>query len=147
MLTTGATLIAVERCSLDRMWMPAQGSRSAYALLCLAAVRYDWREHQPCRAAGPPLRFPGLHMLVRTGSTSRPKAPRSLTRESQSAAGEMYEPLQYSRTFGQWSRWRRDPAGGVQGATLGPWRKEPVDELDKLLIQPRVHADSSRQIP
>jgi hypothetical protein len=38
MQTTGASLIAVERCSLDRMWMPARGSRSAHALLYPVAV-------------------------------------------------------------------------------------------------------------
>jgi hypothetical protein len=59
----------------------------------------------------------------------------------------MYELLQWSRTFGQWSSWRRDPAGGVQGATLGSLRKVPVGDLDELLIQPRVHADSGRQVP
>ena len=53
MQTTGATLVAVERCSLARTCMLAQGSRSAYRLLYLAAVRDDWREHQPCRVRGP----------------------------------------------------------------------------------------------
>jgi len=33
--------------------MPAHGSRSARTLLYLAAVRDDWREHQPCRVRGP----------------------------------------------------------------------------------------------
>src|SRR5689334_19281430 len=46
MQTTGAALIAVERRSLACMWMPAQGSRSTHALLYLAAVRDDWREHR-----------------------------------------------------------------------------------------------------
>jgi hypothetical protein len=41
MQTTGATLIKVRRCSLARTWMLAQGSRSAYGLLYLAAVRGD----------------------------------------------------------------------------------------------------------
>ena len=36
-----------------RMWMPAQGSRSAHTLLYLTAVRDDWREHQPCWVRGP----------------------------------------------------------------------------------------------
>ena len=44
MQTTGATLIAVERCTLVRMWMSAQDSRGAHALLYLAAVRDDGRE-------------------------------------------------------------------------------------------------------
>jgi hypothetical protein len=56
MQTIGATLVAVERCSLVRIWMPAHGSRSAGALLYLAAVRDDWREHQPCPVRGP-IRF------------------------------------------------------------------------------------------
>jgi hypothetical protein len=41
MQTTGATLFKVRRCSLARTWMLAQGSRSAYGLLYLAAVRGD----------------------------------------------------------------------------------------------------------
>ena len=39
MQTTGAALLAVNRCSPARVWMPAQDSRSAHGLLYLAAVR------------------------------------------------------------------------------------------------------------
>jgi hypothetical protein len=39
MQTTGATLLRVGPCSVARTWMLAQGSRSAYGLLYLAAVR------------------------------------------------------------------------------------------------------------
>ena len=46
MQTTGAALITVGWCSLARTWMFSQGSRSAYGLLYLAAVRGDWREHE-----------------------------------------------------------------------------------------------------
>jgi len=46
MQTTGTALIAVQRCSLMRMWMPAQDSRSAHGLLYLGAVRDDWCEYQ-----------------------------------------------------------------------------------------------------
>jgi hypothetical protein len=53
MQTIGATLVVVERCSPVRTRMPAHGSRSARTLLYLAAVRDDWREHQPCRVRGP----------------------------------------------------------------------------------------------
>jgi hypothetical protein len=38
MQTTGTTLVAVERCSLLRMWMSAKGSRRARRLLYLVAV-------------------------------------------------------------------------------------------------------------
>ena len=44
MQTTGTALVALERCSLLRMWMSAEGSESAYRLLYLAAVRGDRRE-------------------------------------------------------------------------------------------------------
>ena len=44
MQTTGTALVAVERCSLLRMWKSAEGSGSAYRLLYLAAVRGDRRE-------------------------------------------------------------------------------------------------------
>jgi hypothetical protein len=40
----GAALLAVERCSLVRVWMAAQDSRSAHALLYFAAVQDD-RHH------------------------------------------------------------------------------------------------------
>jgi hypothetical protein len=46
MQTTGAALLAVRRCSLARVRMPAQDSRSAHGLLYLAAVRDDWREQE-----------------------------------------------------------------------------------------------------
>jgi hypothetical protein len=45
MQTIGATLIAVKRYSMVRVWMLAQGSRSEHGLLYLAAVRDDRREH------------------------------------------------------------------------------------------------------
>ena len=53
MQTIGTTLIAAKRCSLVRMLTPAQGSRSAHALLYLATVRDDWRqqEHRQIPAA------------------------------------------------------------------------------------------------
>jgi hypothetical protein len=41
MQTSGTALLAVERCSLVRVWMAAQDSRSAYGLLYVAAVRDD----------------------------------------------------------------------------------------------------------
>ena len=41
MQTTGAVLVAIKRLSLVRMWMLAQGSRSAHRLLYVAAVRDD----------------------------------------------------------------------------------------------------------
>jgi len=44
MQTSGTALLAVERCSLVRVWMAAQDSRSAYGLLYVAAVRDD-RHH------------------------------------------------------------------------------------------------------
>jgi hypothetical protein len=45
MQTSGTALLAVERCSLVRVWMAAQDSHSAYGLLYLAAVRDD-RHHR-----------------------------------------------------------------------------------------------------
>ena len=42
--TSGTALLAVERCSLVRVWMAAQDSRSAHGLLYFAAVRDD-RHH------------------------------------------------------------------------------------------------------
>lgn len=44
MQTSGTALLAVERCSLVRVWMAAQDSRSAHGLLYFAAVRDD-RHH------------------------------------------------------------------------------------------------------
>src|SRR5215469_15974842 len=44
MQTMGTALLAVERRSLARVWMAAQGSRSAHGLLYFAAVRGD-RHH------------------------------------------------------------------------------------------------------
>jgi hypothetical protein len=44
MQTSGTALLAVERCSLVRVWMAAQDSRSAHGLLYFAAVRED-RHH------------------------------------------------------------------------------------------------------
>ena len=41
--TTGTTLVAVERCSLLRMWMSAKGGRSAHRLLYLAAYGREAR--------------------------------------------------------------------------------------------------------
>jgi hypothetical protein len=41
MQTSGTALLAVERCSLVRVWMAAQDSRSAHGLLYFAAVRND----------------------------------------------------------------------------------------------------------
>lgn len=49
----------------------------------------------------------------------RLRSDRVLYFPAPSAAGEMYEPLQWSRTFWQWCRRRREPAVGIQGATLG----------------------------
>jgi len=46
MQTTGAVLLAAKRCSLARVPMPAQDSRSAHGLLYLAAVSADWREQE-----------------------------------------------------------------------------------------------------
>jgi hypothetical protein len=46
MRTTGVTLLAIKRCSLARVRMPAQDSRSAHGLLYLAAVSADWREQE-----------------------------------------------------------------------------------------------------
>jgi hypothetical protein len=48
MQTSGTSLVAVERCSLLRMWTSAEGSRSPYGLLYLSAVR-EWQEvYSPC---------------------------------------------------------------------------------------------------
>jgi hypothetical protein len=44
MQTSGTALLAVERCSLVRVWMAVQDSRSAHGLLYFAAVRDD-RHH------------------------------------------------------------------------------------------------------
>lgn len=58
MQTSGACLLAFNRCSPPRVQMPAQGSRSAHRLLYLAAVRANWRVATaraldvPCRASG-----------------------------------------------------------------------------------------------
>lgn len=52
MQTIGEALVAVELCSLVRIWMPAHGSSSARTLLYLGAVQDDWREHQPCPVRG-----------------------------------------------------------------------------------------------
>jgi len=51
MQTTGASLLAVSRCSSPRVWTLAQDSPSAYGLLYLAAVWADWRgqEHRQGR--------------------------------------------------------------------------------------------------
>jgi hypothetical protein len=49
MQTSGVTLIMIRRCSLARTWMLANGSRSAYGLLYLAAVRGDWSEYEDRR--------------------------------------------------------------------------------------------------
>jgi hypothetical protein len=65
--TIGTTLIAVKRCSLVHIWMPAQGSRSAHGLLYLAAIR-DWREHQDRLTSAFPARFPSLRVCVRLRS-------------------------------------------------------------------------------
>ena len=46
MRTMGENLIAVERCSLARMWVSAQGGRSAHALLYLAAVLTNCRKQE-----------------------------------------------------------------------------------------------------
>ena len=46
MQTTGAGLLAAKRCSLARVPMPAQDSRSAHRLLYLTAVRDDRREQE-----------------------------------------------------------------------------------------------------
>lgn len=51
MQTSGATLLAVNRCSLVRTWTPAQGSHSAHGLLYLAAVPGGRREQE--RASQP----------------------------------------------------------------------------------------------
>jgi hypothetical protein len=49
MQTTGAALLAVKRCSLARVLMPALDGRSARRLLYLAAVWVDWRQQEPCQ--------------------------------------------------------------------------------------------------
>jgi hypothetical protein len=41
MQTSGTSLLAVERCSLMRVWIAAQDSRSAHGLLYFAAERDD----------------------------------------------------------------------------------------------------------
>jgi hypothetical protein len=46
MQTTGASLLAVNRCSPARVRTPAQDSRSAHALLYLAAVWADRRKQE-----------------------------------------------------------------------------------------------------
>jgi hypothetical protein len=51
MQTTGAALLAVKRCSLRRLWLPAQDGHSAYGLLYLAAVRND-RSQRGCLQVG-----------------------------------------------------------------------------------------------
>jgi hypothetical protein len=49
MQTIGTTQVAVEWCSLVRMWMPDQGSRSAHGLLYLAAVWDGERDRESCQ--------------------------------------------------------------------------------------------------
>jgi hypothetical protein len=49
MQNMGAALFAVKRCSPMRVRMPAQDSRSAYALLYLPAVRDDWHKQEHCQ--------------------------------------------------------------------------------------------------
>ena len=49
MQTTGATLLAVKRCSVVRAWMTAEDSRSALRLLYLAAVRHDGAGEKHCQ--------------------------------------------------------------------------------------------------
>lgn len=55
MQTTGATLLTVRQCSLACMWMLAQGSRSAYRLLYIAAVRRRTCQRIVVRWRGPQL--------------------------------------------------------------------------------------------
>jgi len=49
MQTTGASLLAVNRCSPARVRMAAQDSRSAYGLLYPAAVWDDRRKQEHCQ--------------------------------------------------------------------------------------------------
>ena len=49
MQTTGASLLAVNRCSPAHVRTLAQDSRSAHGLLYLAAVRDDEREQEHCQ--------------------------------------------------------------------------------------------------
>jgi hypothetical protein len=44
MQTTGAALLAVKRCGLVHVWMPAPDSRYAHGLLYLVAVQDNRRE-------------------------------------------------------------------------------------------------------
>lgn len=46
MQTTGAALLGVQRCSLPCMRTTAQGGRTVYGLLYLAAVSVDWRDQE-----------------------------------------------------------------------------------------------------
>jgi hypothetical protein len=92
MQTTGALLLMIERCSLARTWMLAQGSRSAYGLPYLAAVRGDWREHEDRR-----------HRFANT--LSKP-ASLSLVKVTPSATRQTY--WRYGTLTGCWngaSRW------------------------------------------
>ena len=52
MQTTGTALLAVERCSLVRVWMAAQDSRCAHGLLYFAAVRCTLDSMCPAPDAG-----------------------------------------------------------------------------------------------
>jgi hypothetical protein len=56
MQTSGTALLAAERCSLVRMWMAAQDSRSTHGLLYFAAVRDDHHHliRRLCRQYGRP---------------------------------------------------------------------------------------------
>jgi hypothetical protein len=68
MQTTGASLLAVNRCSPARVRTPAQDSRSAHALLHLAAVWDDpprARTHQGIVDAYRPLRHWSTGQRVR----------------------------------------------------------------------------------
>ena len=57
MQNTGAILLAAQRCSLVRMWTPAQDSRSAHGLLYLAAVQDRSRLCQAIRLVFLPVRL------------------------------------------------------------------------------------------
>ena len=86
----GAALFAVKRCSPMRVRMPAQDSRSTYALLYLPAVRDDWHKQEHCQdhvdidpcitygsgGSWPTSSLPAL-VVVRVGpwSTSGPQIP------------------------------------------------------------------------
>ena len=59
MQTMGAALLVVEQCSLVRVWMAAQDSRSAHALLYLAAVQDD--RHHLIRSDLRPPSWPAPH--------------------------------------------------------------------------------------